>query len=54
MNTLFQDSCHLLSIEFGTKILIGSLDDESKFVIHLDSGEIGPSQKSGQSAPLKI
>jgi two-component system sensor histidine kinase KdpD len=40
MNTLFQESCHLLSMELGTKILIGSLDDESKFVIHLESDEI--------------
>jgi two-component system sensor histidine kinase KdpD len=40
MNTLFQESCHLLSIEFGSKILIGSLDDESKFVINFDSDEI--------------
>jgi len=40
INTIFQESCNLLSTEFGTKILIGTLDGESKFVVNLDSDEI--------------
>lgn len=40
INTLFQESCHLLSAEFETKIFIGMLDSESKFVINSDSNEI--------------
>lgn len=40
INTLFQESCHLLSAEFETKVLIGMLDSESKFVINSDPNEI--------------
>lgn len=40
INTLFQESCHLLSAEFETKVLIGMLDSESKFVTNSDQNEI--------------
>ena len=40
INTLFQESCHLLSAEFETKIFIGSIDGQNEIVIRPDLNEI--------------
>jgi two-component system sensor histidine kinase KdpD len=40
INTLFQESCHLLSTEFDTKILIGSIDSQNEIVVSPNSNEI--------------